>query len=198
MIEAPFHPAYYVDTEGCGSYEGLSDEQPASGSASERDQAIIQAELDNMFRADLYQKFELNLISATDELPPLVPIIKRKGVLMCSEGNISAVVGEAKSKKTFLCTALVGSMLDVCKQLKEKGAKRIFVFATFGLFCNGLEHIDAHRSVIGHLRKMLLVVIYQALQQGFVSPYALQQLLLALHIVVAVSSALSSMKHRIS
>ena len=62
MIEVPFHPAYYVDTEGCGSYEGLSDEQPTHGRASELDQAIIKAELDNMFRADLYQKIELNLI----------------------------------------------------------------------------------------------------------------------------------------
>ena len=61
MIEAPFHPAYYVDTEGCGSYEGLSDEQPTHGRASELDQAIIKAELDNMFRADLYQKIELRL-----------------------------------------------------------------------------------------------------------------------------------------
>ena len=34
------------------------------------------------------------------------------------------------------------SVIDVAKQLKEKGAKRIFVFATFGLFCNGLEHMD--------------------------------------------------------
>ena len=34
------------------------------------------------------------------------------------------------------------SMLDVALQLKEKGAKRIFVFATFGLFCNGLELFD--------------------------------------------------------
>ncbi len=35
------------------------------------------------------------------------------------------------------------SMLDVAKQLKEKGAKRVFVFATFGLFCNGIEEFDA-------------------------------------------------------
>ncbi len=34
------------------------------------------------------------------------------------------------------------SVLDVAKQLKEKGAKRIFIFASFGLFCNGLDHID--------------------------------------------------------
>ena len=35
------------------------------------------------------------------------------------------------------------SVIDVGRQLKEKGAKRIFVFATFGLFCNGLENLDA-------------------------------------------------------
>jgi len=34
------------------------------------------------------------------------------------------------------------SMLDVCVQLKEKGAKRIFIFTTFGLFCNGLDLFD--------------------------------------------------------
>ena len=34
------------------------------------------------------------------------------------------------------------SILDVAKQLKKKGANRIFVFATFGLFCNGYDTID--------------------------------------------------------
>ncbi len=34
------------------------------------------------------------------------------------------------------------SVIDVAQQLKEKGAKRIFVFTTFGLFCNGLEGMD--------------------------------------------------------
>ena len=34
------------------------------------------------------------------------------------------------------------SVIDVAQQLKEKGAKRIFVFTTFGLFCNGLEAMD--------------------------------------------------------
>ncbi|MBQ8858828.1 MAG: ribose-phosphate pyrophosphokinase [Clostridia bacterium] len=34
------------------------------------------------------------------------------------------------------------SMIDVAMQLKEKGAKRIFIFSTFGLFCNGLERMD--------------------------------------------------------
>ncbi len=34
------------------------------------------------------------------------------------------------------------SIIDVAKQLKDKGARRIFVFATFGLFCNGLKNLD--------------------------------------------------------
>ena len=35
------------------------------------------------------------------------------------------------------------SIIDVATQLKAKGANRIFTFATFGLFCNGLEKLDA-------------------------------------------------------
>ena len=34
------------------------------------------------------------------------------------------------------------SVIDVGRKLKADGAKRIFVFATFGLFVNGLEVID--------------------------------------------------------
>ncbi len=34
------------------------------------------------------------------------------------------------------------SILDVARQLKSRGAKRVFVFASFGLFCNGLRKID--------------------------------------------------------
>lgn len=35
-----------------------------------------------------------------------------------------------------------GSMIDVAGQLKRKGAKRIFVFATFGLFTHGFDKFD--------------------------------------------------------
>ena len=34
------------------------------------------------------------------------------------------------------------SMLDIAKQLHERKARRIFVFATFGLFCDGLSSFD--------------------------------------------------------
>ena len=35
------------------------------------------------------------------------------------------------------------SMLDVAAQLKAKGARHIYIFATFGIFCNGLDKADA-------------------------------------------------------
>ncbi len=35
-----------------------------------------------------------------------------------------------------------GSIIDVCRQIKERGAKRVFIFATFGLFSNGFEKLD--------------------------------------------------------
>lgn len=34
------------------------------------------------------------------------------------------------------------SVLDIAKMLKGQGAKRVFVFTAFGLFCNGLEKFD--------------------------------------------------------
>ena len=43
--------------------------------------------------------------------PEIEPLISINGQCICSRGNISAIVGEAKSKKTFLCTALVASAM---------------------------------------------------------------------------------------
>ncbi len=36
------------------------------------------------------------------------------------------------------------SMLDIAARLKEKGAKRIFIFSTFGLFVEGFEKFDEY------------------------------------------------------
>lgn len=35
-----------------------------------------------------------------------------------------------------------GSILDTSRQLKERGARRVFIFATFGLFTDGLSRFD--------------------------------------------------------
>ncbi len=48
------------------------------------------------------------------------PVISYRGKLVGSEGNLSAVIGEAKSKKSFLCTAIVGDLLSL-KASTENG-----------------------------------------------------------------------------
>ena len=58
-----------------------------------------------------YNAIKPHLIDASVTIPEPVPIIARYDSIIASEGNISAIVGAAKSKKTFLCTALVGAML---------------------------------------------------------------------------------------
>ena len=34
------------------------------------------------------------------------------------------------------------AIIDIAEKLKARGAKRVFAFTTFGLFCNGLERFD--------------------------------------------------------
>ena len=79
----------------------------------EADDFILKKQLEALHREQLHQKIEPYILRADHRLPPLRPVVKRGDALICSEGNISAVVGEAKSKKTFLCTAIVGSMLEL-------------------------------------------------------------------------------------
>ncbi len=52
---------------------------------------------------------------------------------------------DVKDKDVIIIDDMISSgdsVIDVAQQLKSKGANRIFVFATFGLFCNGLENMD--------------------------------------------------------
>jgi hypothetical protein len=46
-------------------------------------------------------------------LPDEQPLISINGSCICSRGNISAICGEAKSKKRFLASALVASAITI-------------------------------------------------------------------------------------
>ena len=59
----------------------------------------------------LFNALKPHLVDMHSKVPDPIPILSRYGSIIASEGNISAVVGAAKSKKTFLCTALVGALL---------------------------------------------------------------------------------------
>ena len=53
------------------------------------------------------------IVDMTRDLPEEQPIISIDGCCICSRGNISAICGEAKSKKTFLASALVASAMAI-------------------------------------------------------------------------------------
>lgn len=110
----------------------------------EADNFIIQKQLEQLHADELRQKIEPYILRADHKLPPLKPVVKRGDALICSEGNISAVVGEAKSKKTFLCTAIVGSMLEL------QGSHR---FGIEHRFCRVLW-VDTEQSR-EHIQKVL-------------------------------------------
>lgn len=59
---------------------------------------------------------------------------------------------DVKGKDIIIVDDMISSgesVLDIAAKLKEQGAKRIFVFTAFGLFCNGLEKFDkAYQSGI--------------------------------------------------
>ena len=97
----------------CSSSDNIADMQQQYQVQQHSHEPTTQQMLDMEFAEKMRQTIEPYKVSANDKVPPLTPILKRHDTLICSEGNISAVVGEAKSKKTFLCTAMVGAMLDV-------------------------------------------------------------------------------------
>ena len=54
-----------------------------------------------------------------------------------------------------------GSMLDTARQLKDMGAKRVFIFSTFGLFTGGLEKFDKAYANGGFDRIFTTNLVYQ-------------------------------------
>lgn len=53
--------------------------------------------------------------------------------------------GSIEGKDVIIVDDIISSgdsMLDIAEQLKKKKVRRVFIFATFGLFCEGLEKFD--------------------------------------------------------
>ncbi len=67
------------------------------------------AAIESRARMRKEQKYVVDL---ADTIPEPVPVVTIDQQVVCSRGNISAVVGEPKCKKTFLCTAIVGGLLS--------------------------------------------------------------------------------------
>lgn len=62
------------------------------------------------------------------------------------------------------------SMLDVARQIKERGAKRVFVCATFGLFTDGLNKFDEYYEK-GYISRVVTTNLNYRTQELLSRPY---------------------------
>ena len=83
---------------------------------------VKSAKLSHLTNEQLLRQMELDraeehvspyIVDMSKQLPDEQPIISVDGSCICSRGNISAICGEAKSKKTFLASALVASAMAI-------------------------------------------------------------------------------------
>ena len=72
------------------------------------EQLLRQMEIDR-----IEERISPYIIDMSKQLPDEQPLISIDGNCICSRGNISAICGEAKSKKTFLASALVASAMAI-------------------------------------------------------------------------------------
>ena len=79
----------------------------------EYDEALKARQMEEQLRQMTLDELRRYEVRASDKLREPKPVIAFQGKVIGSEGNLSAVVGEAKSKKSFLCTAIVGDTLSI-------------------------------------------------------------------------------------
>ena len=90
----------------------LADKSLNSATAPSTDDALAREV--RKFEYDLAEeRVRPYVVDMTKRIPDIIPLISINGCCVCSRGNISAICGEAKSKKTFLTSALVASAMAI-------------------------------------------------------------------------------------
>ncbi len=78
---------------------------------------LTQSDIDKHLKAMEYdlakERVEPYIVDMSKQLPEVLPLVSINGSCICSVGNISAVCGEAKSRKTFLTSGLVASAMAI-------------------------------------------------------------------------------------
>ncbi len=107
------------------------------------DQLLGQEEERKALRQLILEELSTKEIDLSKQLVEPKPILSHRGMVIGSRGNISAIVGESKSKKSFLCTAMVGDMISL-KGSPENG---------FGCSPKRVLWIDTEQSEL-HVRRV--------------------------------------------
>jgi hypothetical protein len=88
-------------------------ERNAEQEQMERDARLVAQKAKALDWELVEERLSPYVIDMTQEMPDIEPLISIDGCCVCSRGNLTAICGEAKSKKTFLTTALVASAMAI-------------------------------------------------------------------------------------
>ena len=100
--------------------KGAAESAPTTASATASTTTSAPAPKSSLAVAAEAHKLEMEMVEErlkpyvvdmTKALPDIEPLISINDSCVCSRGNISAICGEAKSRKTFLVSALVASSM---------------------------------------------------------------------------------------
>ena len=116
------------------------------------------------------------MIDMSKELPEPKPLISINGSCVCSRGNISAICGEAKSRKTFLVSALVASAMAMPARIIDNFgnvAKNPSINTLWIDTEQGEQHV---RRVINRITKMTGAALGGAVAEPRLTTLALREL----------------------
>ena len=116
------------------------------------------------------------IVDMTKALPDLEPLITIDGNPVCTRGNISAICGEAKSRKTFLTTALVASAMAIpCSMLDNFSnvAKDMNINVLWVDTEQGEQHV---RRVVNRITQMTGAAMGGAIVEPRLTTLALREL----------------------
>ena len=144
--------------------------------AMEREVATLVAQgtkdLEFELRKERIDPYRIDITKPFVEAEPMIAI---DGSSVCTAGNISAIVGEAKSKKTFLTTALVASA--IAYRFKNSQAfKNISNNVTLNVLWLDTEQSEGHvRKVIDRINT-ITGVKRTNMEDSRLNVYALREL----------------------
>lgn len=144
--------------------------------ALERDVEALVAQgakdLEFELRKERIDPYRIDITKPYIEAEPMIAI---DGSCLCSAGNISAIVGEAKSKKTFLTTAIVASAIAY-RSKATQAFKNISNNVTLNVLWLDTEQSEGHvRKVIDRINT-ITGVKRANIEDSRLNVYALREL----------------------
>ena len=125
---------------------------------------------------------------------------KRRDYSQVVDGSNPVVAHEylgtsPEGKDVFIFDDMIssgGSMIDTARRIKERGAKDVYVFSTFGLFTNGLEKFDKAYEE-GLFKKLLTTNAVYQMPELFEREYYI-----SVDITKYTSYVIDSLNHNVS